>query len=86
MIFTVVWLPHAEDELATLWLGVDRAARQAMTAATHRMDQMLRMNPLDVGEGREGIDRVVFQSPLAVLVEVHEGDRVVRVREVWRIA
>ena len=86
MNFTVIWFPQAEDDLTTAWLDSDRATRRAITAATNYIDRLLRANPLDVGEGREGIDRIVFHSPLAMVFEVLEDDRLVRVREVWRIA
>ena len=72
--------------MTTIWLGADSVTRRGITAASNYLDYMLRVNPLDVGEGREGIDRVVFQLPLVVVFEVHEDDRIVRIREVSLIA
>ena len=38
-MFRVVWLQVALDELTTLWIQADAALRQAITAASHIVDQ-----------------------------------------------
>ena len=53
--------------------------RDAVTAASYRIDQRLAADPLDCGESREGDERLVFEPPLQVLFRVVAGDRRVEV-------
>jgi len=68
MNFTVVWLPLAQNELATMW--VKAADRTAVTEASYRIDRRLHVDPLDEGESREGLERITFDSPLRVFFRV----------------
>jgi hypothetical protein len=83
MNYTVIWKPSAEQELALIWINASN--RRAITAAANRIDTLLRVDPLTQGESRTGGTRVLFQPPLAVLIEVKEEDRLVAVLKVWRI-
>ena len=40
-MFRVEWREEALDELTTLWLQADAPGRQAITAASHALDQHL---------------------------------------------
>lgn len=82
MIYTVVWVPAAQDELANLWVA---AADQAeVAAASDLIDATLRQNPDLFSESRSGNRRVMFVPPLAVKYEVSNPDRLVQVLNVWR--
>lgn len=65
-MFQVEWLQEALDELTVLWLQADAALRQAITAATHAIDQELGQDPYRHSESREDDERVLFAFPLAV--------------------
>ncbi len=80
---TVVWVESAQNELAELWLaGPDR---EAVTAATHAIDQELAVDPQIRGvELSEGM-RAFFSPPLRVLYTVREEDRIVEVLRVMRL-
>jgi hypothetical protein len=82
MIYTVVWVPSARAQLATLWnLATDR---QAVADSSDRIDQELK-----VDADRKGIPwgpfRAYYDDPLVVLYEVDPGDCMVRVLAVRRI-
>jgi hypothetical protein len=82
MIFTVVWSPPCEQDLAALWVaGPDR---NAITAAVAAIDSRLRRDPSSQGESRVGNRRVLFEHPLGVTYEVNEDDRLVTIQAVWR--
>ncbi len=66
----VVWLQSALDELAAIWLQADSALRQAITAASHTIDQRLSSDPLREGESRAFGVRIFFAPPLAVTYQV----------------
>ena len=83
MIFTVVWLPTAEAELARIWNTA--ADRDAVAAAADRIDAALRRDAPRRGESRSGSARVYFDWPLGVDFDVDEDDRIVRVLAVWRM-
>ena len=51
-MFRVEWLDTAMVELMTLWLQADSTLRQALTAASHQIDQRLSHDPANVGESR----------------------------------
>ena len=73
MNFTVEWLDEALQQLAAIWVDADDPA--AVTAASHRLEQSIRADPLGAGESRDGDDRVVFDPPLALLYRVYPQQR-----------
>lgn len=83
MKFTVIWLPHAERELAELWeTTTDRAA---VTRAADSIEQILTSFPDRAGEERPRGRRVLFDDPLGIQFRVLLDDRLVRVISVWDI-
>jgi hypothetical protein len=71
-MFRVEWDERALDELATFWIDADPRMRQALTAASHDIDQRLRADPRTEGESRSGNRRVTFVPPLAVAFQIDE--------------
>jgi hypothetical protein len=82
MIFTVLWRPLSEGQLAQLWM--DAPDRDFVSAAADEIDSLLRRDPQLQGESREGDARILIVPPLVALFEVNEEDRLVHVLEVWR--
>lgn len=82
MRYTVIWLYPALDQLTTLWN--DGPDRNAVTAASHRIDIRLANDPLNEGESRGGSERITFESPLQLLFRVFETEQEVHVAEVRR--
>jgi hypothetical protein len=62
VIYRVVWLQTALDELTTLWMQADASQRQPLTSASHAVDQKLARDPLHEGESRLGDRRIPCQS------------------------
>ena len=83
-MFQVVWGQRAVNDLAEIWMQGDSTLRQAVTQATHNIEQALRDDPFETSESREGEDRVIFAPPLGVLFEADLESRIVRVEHVWR--
>ncbi|MBI1900144.1 MAG: hypothetical protein HYS13_03380 [Planctomycetia bacterium] len=80
MRFTVVWDDEALNQLAVIWLDADD--RAAVTSAQAAIDAELAMAPASKGTSvSEGLRRLV-KSPLQVLFEVADADRLVRVTAV----
>jgi len=77
MNYTVVWLPSAENDLATLWVQADD--RSAVSTAADAMDEALRRDPLSLGESRSENSRIFIDPPLALLFDVSEADQRVTV-------
>jgi plasmid stabilization system protein ParE len=82
MKYTVVWKPAAEQELASIWTNA--TDRQAVTAAAHRIDELLQRDPEQAGESRPSGIRILIVPPLAVRFKVDTQDRMVSVARVWR--
>ncbi len=82
MKYTVVYLPSAEQQLAELWLKAADPA--AVTLASDKIDQLLKIDPLAVGESRVSTLRILFEEPIAVVYDVRESDFVVKVWAVWQ--
>lgn len=80
MTYTVTWKQSAADRLAEIWLSA--RDRPAVTQAANRLDAALRIDPCRHGESRGGTSRVVILSPLAVVYEVLEADRLVEILSV----
>ncbi len=50
MKYSVIWLPSAEDDLATIWTNAPN--RDAVSNAARQIDIQLATNPQDAGESR----------------------------------
>lgn len=82
MRYTVDWDEHAAVQLARIWTNSQK--RADVTAAVERTEYQLTYRPLLVGESRETtLVRVVFETPITVLLEVIEDDKKVVVRAVF---
>ena len=82
-MFRVEWIQSALDELAFVWMLADSSTRQAINAASTRIDPALEIDPLNVGESRGGDDRVMFEPPLGVMFQVDLTNNIVWVVSVW---
>ena len=81
-MFRVEWLQSALDELTRLWTQADATLRQALTAASHAIDQRLQSDPLQEGESRFRGRRITFVPPLAVTFRVEADGQTVTVVEI----
>jgi plasmid stabilization system protein ParE len=80
MRYTVVWTNFALARLTDLWLQT--ADRNAVTAAQHQIDQLLRVDPELQGVPFFG-DRLLVVPPLRVVFAVNPMDMIVEVFDVW---
>lgn len=81
MKWTVVWLPQARDDLATIYLGA--SDQQAVTEASDWIDKRLARDPEELGiVAPDG--RFVERPPLSVAFEIIPDDCMVRVLQVVR--
>jgi hypothetical protein len=81
-MFRIDWLQSASDELARLWTQADSVLRQALTAASHEIDQRLQNDPNNEGESRLKGRRITFIPPLVVTFRVEADGRTVTVVEI----
>jgi len=82
-MFRLVWLQTALDQLMAIWMQADSALRQAITAATHQIDQKLQSDPHASGESRPEGTRIFFIAPLGIIFRVEQDDKTVSVLRVW---
>ena len=83
MIYTVVWRPAAENQLADLW--INSSDQREVSKAADEMDNRLRHNPQAQGESRASENvRILVIEPLAALFEISDADCLVAVLKVWR--
>ena len=84
MNYSVQWTEDALDELADVWLAA--AERNAVTAASHRLDQDLANDPYAIGFPRNSsVNRTAVDPPLGIDYEIIEDDKKVRVLRVWSL-
>jgi hypothetical protein len=76
--FSVVFSDEAQDQLAQVWLDAG-PERNAVTVASHAIEQALASDPLGCGEPEHEGLRKLDMPPLHVLYVVEEDARVVRV-------
>jgi hypothetical protein len=80
--YRVVWKRSAiEIQLATI---VNRLIErnesiQPVTEAMDRLDQLLSIDPSNVGESRPNFERILTEAPLTIWYAVHDDERVVYV-------
>jgi hypothetical protein len=80
-MYRVDWLQTALDQLAEIWMSADAEMRQIITAASHQIDQELRVDPFRDSESRAEGRRVRFVAPLGLLFRV--DGLVVSALRVW---
>lgn len=80
-MYDVHWVETAVFKLADSWSGADSSHRAAITAAAHRIDESLRISPLDAGESRGDERRIIIDLPLVAVYEVDAENRAVTVLE-----
>jgi hypothetical protein len=83
-MFTVRWEEQALNELADLWTRADSSQRQAITEASHQIDQQLSDDPENQGESRPLGCRILFAPPLGVIFHIEQHAPLVSVLHVWR--
>lgn len=83
MKYRLRWERTALDELTSAWLAADAATRQAITVATHALEEQLRTNPTEQGESRSGGRRILHVPPLGITFRVDDQNYVVSVLHVW---
>lgn len=76
-MFRLRWRRVALNQLAAIWTAA--TDQNAVTTASHRIEQLLRHDPENVGEDRPNGRRVIFDAPLVVLYRVDTTANVVRV-------
>lgn len=81
MNYDVIWSATAENQLAQLWM--DESLRPLLARATSAIDARLGRNAHDVGESREGNQRIEFELPFAVIFECDTASRRAKVLYIW---
>jgi plasmid stabilization system protein ParE len=84
MTYDVIWLPDAEQELATIWMQA--GDKSAITRSANQIDAALRRNAANEGESRPGNRRILFAFPLGVIFRVLPDNRTVQVSRIWRVS
>ena len=81
-MFDVDWIETALSRLANAWLRADSTTRAAITAASHEIDDLLKIDPAHAGESRDADKRILIAEPLAVTYVVDEDQEIVTVLDV----
>ena len=81
----VRWEETVLDILDNLWLQADSPVRKRITAATHKIDQILQVNAVDARESRDADRRIHFEPPLGVVYRMEPDGKTVSVVDVWLI-
>ena len=69
--------------LSAFWEQADQNLREAIMQASAEIDRQLQTAPRDQGESRDDATRILFQAPLAVLYEVDDSRKLVRILRTW---
>lgn len=83
MKFRVRWSRQALEAVAAAWANADPAFRQAITRATHQVDQALQQDPRGAGESRPGGRRVLLVAPIGVIYRIEADGQTVSVLRMW---
>lgn len=82
-MFSVFKPRAALAEVVEAWTVADGPARTAIEMAMLDLERRLQEDPYGHGESRGDGSRVLFLPPLAVLVEIDDDRRLVRVVRAW---
>jgi hypothetical protein len=82
-MFSIYRSQTAVIPLRATWDHADEALRASILQASRQVDQQLQNDPLEQGESREEGSRILFQAPVAVIYEVDEPKKLVRILRAW---
>ncbi len=82
-MFSIYRDHSAMVSLKQTWEQAAAPLREAILEASRRLDQGLHANPQEQGESRDDNTRILFEAPLAVLFEVDEANKLVRILRAW---
>lgn len=83
-MYVVRWEGQALNELATAWAQATSEQRRNITAASQRIDFLLKGHPEQMGESRPLGRRILFVPPLGVTFHINEQTATVSILHVWR--
>ena len=84
MNYALIWPHETLNDLAAAWLA--SADRDAITEASHLIEQALMSQPLTYGSPRgASVTRMAYEPPLGVEFEIIEDDKKVRMLRVWSL-
>jgi hypothetical protein len=83
MKYTVIWTPHALEQLAELWL--EAVDQRGFTEAADTLEKFLRDDPLH--QRHEIVDGTgtAVKPPIGIDFRVSEADQIVSVFAVWLV-
>jgi hypothetical protein len=82
-MFCVYQNQKAMTLLQQTWEEADDSLRNAIGQAIQRIGRALQNDPHEQGESRPGVTRILFQAPVAVIFEIDEEKRMVRILRAW---
>lgn len=84
MSYRVIWSSMAEQILSTEFFLAHETGRDTdvLELAVFEVNELLSDQPEDVGESRDGLERILFVGPLIVKYEIYELRGVVSVYDV----
>ncbi len=82
-MFSIYRDHSAMVSLKQTWEQAAAPLREAILEASRQLDQWLHTNPHEQGESRDDNSRILFAAPLAVLFEVDEANKLVRILRAW---
>jgi hypothetical protein len=82
-MYSIYRSQSAVSQLKAAWNEADDALQQTLLAAMYDLDRRLQTNPREQGESRQGTTRILFLAPLAVVFEVDEEKKMVRMVRAW---
>lgn len=85
MIFRIVWLRSAINDVFRHWAAANPIDRNEIRAAVEDLRTALQANPLEAGESRYGSRRIVFRWPLFAIYDVDVDRGIVWVAIVGRL-
>ena len=84
MMFAIVWVQNALDELADVFVEAELTEQDRMTSGIEALNRRLTIEPTDEGESRWNGYRVTFPHGLVVIFHVNIEDQIVHVMRVKR--
>lgn len=71
-MYAVTWMSVALDELADAFVLADQPRRDSIEKAVLKLNMQLAADAIDLGESREGNQRVAFVRPCVIYFRVDD--------------
>ena len=78
-MYGLIWIDEAMDQLADAFVAATTKDRERIAASIESLNLLMRDDPFEVGESRDGTFRIAFSPLVSIIFNVSTSEQLVKV-------